>query len=71
MQDGPTGGGANERGGVDGRVAQLEEEVRQRDRTIRELQVGGAVRQVDGLVGGVHGRVRQGTVQLRVASYSV
>lgn len=41
VQGGPAGGGVNERGEVAGRVAQLEEEVQQRDKTIRELQVGG------------------------------
>ena len=39
VQGGPAGGGSNERGDLPGRVGQLEEELRQRDKTIRELQV--------------------------------
>lgn len=39
VQGGPAGGGSNEREDLAGRVGQLEEQLRQRDKTIRELQV--------------------------------
>lgn len=53
VQGGPAGGGSNERGDLPGRVGQLEEELRQRDKTIRELQVRTYVHMyVDGRVGG-------------------